>query len=185
MTPGSTTMTDTPATVRGVAVSTRDVHLSFGSNQVLRGVDLDVPAATTACVIGPSGSGKSTLLRVVNRLLEPERGDVLLDGRSVLRDNPDEPAPAGGHGLPALQPLPAQDRPGQRHSGTDQAQGALEGRGGRAGTAPPRAGRPRPQGRRAPRQPLRGSAAAGGHRPGPRHGARGHALRRGDLGPRP
>ena len=74
---------------RGVAVATRDVHLAFGSNRVLRGVDLDVAAATTACVIGPSGSGKSTLLRVVNRLLEPDRGDVLLDGRSVLHDNPD------------------------------------------------------------------------------------------------
>src|SRR6476659_3856613 len=73
----------------GVAVATRDVHLAFGSNRVLRGVDLDVAAATTACVIGPSGSGKSTLLRVVNRLLEPDRGDVLLDGRSVLPDNAD------------------------------------------------------------------------------------------------
>jgi polar amino acid transport system ATP-binding protein len=78
-----------PGAVRGVGVATRDVHLSFASNRVLRGVDLDVAAATTACVIGPSGSGKSTLLRVVNRLLEPDHGDVLLDGRSVLRDNPD------------------------------------------------------------------------------------------------
>src|SRR5689334_23541608 len=73
----------------GVAVATRDIHLAFGSNRVLRGVDLDVEAASTTCVIGPSGSGKSTLLRVVNRLLEPDSGDVLLDGRSVLADDPD------------------------------------------------------------------------------------------------
>ena len=73
----------------GVAVATRDIRLAFGANRVLRGVDLDVEAATTACVIGPSGSGKSTLLRVVNRLLEPDQGDVLLDGRSVLADDPD------------------------------------------------------------------------------------------------
>ncbi|KJK10520.1 peptide ABC transporter ATP-binding protein [Terrabacter sp. 28] len=73
----------------GVGVATRDVQLSLGSNHVLRGVDLEVPAASTACVIGPSGSGKSTLLRVVNRLLEPDSGDVLLDGRSVLGDDPD------------------------------------------------------------------------------------------------
>ena len=79
----------TGALTGGVAVATRDVQLSFGSNHVLRGVDLDVPAASTACVIGPSGSGKSTLLRVVNRLLEPDSGDVLLDGRSVLGDDPD------------------------------------------------------------------------------------------------
>ena len=72
-----------------MSVATRDIQLAFGSNQVLRGVDLDVPAGTVACVIGPSGSGKSTLLRTVNRLIEPDSGDVLLGGRSVLRDNPD------------------------------------------------------------------------------------------------
>ncbi|RKT79610.1 amino acid ABC transporter ATP-binding protein (PAAT family) [Terracoccus luteus] len=75
--------------VTGVSVATRDVHLAFGANQVLRGIDLHVDAGTTACVIGPSGSGKSTLLRVVNRLIEPDRGDVLLGGRSVLTDDPD------------------------------------------------------------------------------------------------
>jgi polar amino acid transport system ATP-binding protein len=74
----------------GMSVATQDIHLAFGSNRVLRGVSLEVPAGSTACVIGPSGSGKSTLLRVVNRLLEPDRGDVLLDGRSVMADNPDE-----------------------------------------------------------------------------------------------
>ncbi|MPY10199.1 amino acid ABC transporter ATP-binding protein [Arthrobacter bussei] len=68
----------------------RGLHLSFGSNHVLRGIDLHVERGTTASVIGPSGSGKSTLLRVLNRLIEPDQGDILLDGRSVLKDNPDE-----------------------------------------------------------------------------------------------
>ncbi|OBA99637.1 peptide ABC transporter ATP-binding protein [Mycobacteriaceae bacterium 1482268.1] len=72
-----------------VSLSANDIHLSFGQNAVLRGVDIDVPAGTTAAVIGPSGSGKSTLLRTLNRLYEPDRGDILLDGKSVLRDNPD------------------------------------------------------------------------------------------------
>jgi len=71
-------------------LSAKNIHLSFGSNHVLRGIDLHVPQGTTASVIGPSGSGKSTLLRVMNRLIEPEQGDILLDGRSVLKDNPDE-----------------------------------------------------------------------------------------------
>jgi polar amino acid transport system ATP-binding protein len=53
-------------------------------------VDLEVPAGTTSAVIGPSGSGKSTLLRTLNRLYEPDRGDILLDGKSVLRDDPDK-----------------------------------------------------------------------------------------------
>jgi polar amino acid transport system ATP-binding protein len=73
-----------------VSLSASDIHLAFGPNAVLRGVDIDVPAGTTAAVIGPSGSGKSTLLRTLNRLYEPDKGDILLDGRSVLADNPDQ-----------------------------------------------------------------------------------------------
>ncbi|MBF6475931.1 MULTISPECIES: amino acid ABC transporter ATP-binding protein [Nocardia] len=65
------------------------LHLTLGHNHVLRGIDIHVDAGKTATVIGPSGSGKSTLLRVLNRLYEPDRGDVLLDGKSVLTDNPD------------------------------------------------------------------------------------------------
>jgi polar amino acid transport system ATP-binding protein len=57
---------------------------------VLRGVDIEAPAGSTVAIIGPSGSGKSTLLRTLNRLYEPDSGDILLDGRSVLRDDPDE-----------------------------------------------------------------------------------------------
>jgi polar amino acid transport system ATP-binding protein len=80
------------ATVRfePVSLAANDIHLSFDTNAVLRGVDVGVPAGTTTAVIGPSGSGKSTLLRVLNRLYEPDRGDILLDGRSVLKDSPDE-----------------------------------------------------------------------------------------------
>ncbi|MEH6794297.1 MAG: amino acid ABC transporter ATP-binding protein [Rhodococcus sp. (in: high G+C Gram-positive bacteria)] len=73
-----------------VSLQGKDIHLSFGTNKVLRGVSIDVPAGTTTTVIGPSGSGKSTLLRALNRLHEPEQGDILLDGKSVLKDNPDE-----------------------------------------------------------------------------------------------
>ncbi|WP_328425551.1 amino acid ABC transporter ATP-binding protein [Micromonospora sp. NBC_00389] len=79
----------TTGTTTSVSLDISDVHLAFGPNRVLRGVDLAVPRGATACVIGPSGSGKSTLLRTINRLIEPDRGDVLLDGRSVLRDDPD------------------------------------------------------------------------------------------------
>ncbi|MGA8330541.1 MAG: ATP-binding cassette domain-containing protein, partial [Mycobacterium sp.] len=72
---------------QSVSLTGRDIHLSFGQNAVLRGVDIEVPAGNTVAVIGPSGSGKSTLLRILNRLYEPDRGDVLLDGRSVLNDD--------------------------------------------------------------------------------------------------
>lgn len=72
------------------SLTATNIHLAFGANKVLRGIDLHVPQGTTASVIGPSGSGKSTLLRVMNRLIEPDQGDILLDGKSVLKDNPDE-----------------------------------------------------------------------------------------------
>lgn len=72
-----------------VSLAAKGIQLSFGKNAVLRGVDLDVPAGSTAAVIGPSGSGKSTMLRTLNRLHEPDAGDILLGGRSVLGDDPD------------------------------------------------------------------------------------------------
>ncbi|MFC4603886.1 amino acid ABC transporter ATP-binding protein [Rhodococcus kronopolitis] len=75
--------------VRSGSLTGTDLHLSFGQNRVLRGVDVHVDAGATTSVIGPSGSGKSTLLRVLNRLHEPDRGDIAIDGRSVLGDNPD------------------------------------------------------------------------------------------------
>jgi polar amino acid transport system ATP-binding protein len=65
------------------------LHLRLGGNHILRGVDIHVDAGKTTTVIGPSGSGKSTLLRVLNRLHEPDAGDILIDGDSVLTENPD------------------------------------------------------------------------------------------------
>jgi polar amino acid transport system ATP-binding protein len=73
-----------------VSLAARDIHQILNGNTVLRGVDLEVPAGSTSAIIGPSGSGKSTLLRTLNRLHEPDSGDILLDGRSVLRDDPNE-----------------------------------------------------------------------------------------------
>jgi ABC-type transporter Mla maintaining outer membrane lipid asymmetry ATPase subunit MlaF len=51
--------------------------------EILRGVDLDVPRGVVMGVIGPSGSGKSTLLRALNRLWEPAPGAVTLDGADI------------------------------------------------------------------------------------------------------
>jgi polar amino acid transport system ATP-binding protein len=71
-----------------VSLEAKDIHQSLGGTKVLRGVDIQAPAGSTLAVIGPSGSGKSTLLRSLNRLYEIDSGDILLDGRSVLRDDP-------------------------------------------------------------------------------------------------
>ncbi|CAL4966640.1 unnamed protein product [Urochloa decumbens] len=65
--------------VRGL----RRVADTAGGEEILRGVDLDVPRGVVMGVIGPSGSGKSTLLRALNRLWEPAPGAVLLDGADI------------------------------------------------------------------------------------------------------
>lgn len=64
-------------------LSIRNVHKSFGSNDVLRGISLDVPRGSVVAFIGASGSGKSTLLRCLN-LLEPiDDGEIVLDGVDI------------------------------------------------------------------------------------------------------
>jgi ABC-type polar amino acid transport system ATPase subunit len=59
------------------------VRKSFGSLEVLRGIDLDVARGEVVCIIGPSGSGKSTLLRCINLLEPPDGGQILLEGRKL------------------------------------------------------------------------------------------------------
>lgn len=53
-----------------------DVHKSFGTHEVLSGIDLCVKKSGVCCVIGPSGSGKSTLLRCINGLVPIDRGTI-------------------------------------------------------------------------------------------------------------
>jgi polar amino acid transport system ATP-binding protein len=64
-------------------VEIRELHKSFGSNHVLRGIDFTVRQGEVVCVIGPSGSGKSTLLRCVNLLEQPEQGQVFVRGEDI------------------------------------------------------------------------------------------------------
>jgi polar amino acid transport system ATP-binding protein len=65
------------------AVEIENLHKSFGKNEVLRGIDLEVPEHEVVCLIGASGSGKSTLLRCVN-LLEPvDQGRVVIHGEEI------------------------------------------------------------------------------------------------------
>lgn len=58
----------------------RDLHKSFGSLDVLKGIDLDIEEGEIVAVIGSSGSGKSTLLRCINYLECPQRGSITIDG---------------------------------------------------------------------------------------------------------
>ncbi|MFJ2864585.1 amino acid ABC transporter ATP-binding protein [Kitasatospora sp. NPDC087314] len=64
-------------------VQVRGLHKSFGQLEVLRGLDLDVPAGSVTVVLGPSGSGKSTLLRAINHLEKLDGGYVAIDGELI------------------------------------------------------------------------------------------------------
>lgn len=66
-----------------VMVDIRSVHKSFGSQEVLKGIDLQVNTGQVAVILGPSGSGKSTLLRTVNHLEKVDRGAISVDGTLV------------------------------------------------------------------------------------------------------
>jgi polar amino acid transport system ATP-binding protein len=77
------TPADPTADASGAMLRLENVHKSFGSLHVLRGVNMAIPRGEVVCVIGPSGSGKSTLLRCVNLLEPPEEGSIYLEGREI------------------------------------------------------------------------------------------------------
>ena len=174
------------------------IHKSFGSIEVLRGVDLTVQPGEVACVIGPSGSGKSTFLRCINHLESIDAGTMTVDGELIgyrrrgdklheLRESevarqrrdigmvfqrfnlfPHKTA------LENVMEAPCTVRRTNEEAGT----------GGRSAAAGPgRAGQPQ---RQLPVAALRRPAAARGDRPGAGDGAAADAVRRADLraGPR-
>ena len=70
-------------------VSVENVSKSFGENQVLTNVSLDVGTHDVVCLIGASGSGKSTLLRCINLLEKVDAGSITVDGQSLTSDKLD------------------------------------------------------------------------------------------------
>jgi branched-chain amino acid transport system ATP-binding protein len=81
--------------MRAVALSVRDLHVRFGGVKVLDGVGLEVRRGEIRGVIGPNGAGKTTLLNVICGIHRPTRGDVLVEGTSVVGRKPSEIARLG------------------------------------------------------------------------------------------
>lgn len=74
--------TDMPAS-ESLILSVQDLAISFGSHQVLTGINLQVPRGQTLAIIGESGCGKTVLLKTLIRLIEPTSGTVLFDGQDL------------------------------------------------------------------------------------------------------
>lgn len=65
----------------------RNLSKSFGTNQVLKNLNLDIQQGEVVSIIGPSGSGKSTLLRCINYLEEPTSGTIEFEGKIIKNDS--------------------------------------------------------------------------------------------------
>ncbi len=77
---------------RALELELRDVQKRYpGRDQAaIRDLSLTVPAGEVCVLVGPSGSGKTTAMRLINRMIQPSGGDILLGGRSVLERDPTE-----------------------------------------------------------------------------------------------
>jgi ABC-type multidrug transport system fused ATPase/permease subunit len=76
-----------------IAVQFEGVSASRGGRRVLEDVSIAIGAGEVVALVGRSGSGKTTLLRLINRLIEPDQGDVIVDGRLDQRVGSDRAAP--------------------------------------------------------------------------------------------
>ncbi len=70
-------------------IDVKDLHKSFGNNEVLKGITEHISKGEKLVVIGPSGSGKSTLLRCLNMLEIPTSGEIIFDGISMTAPKTD------------------------------------------------------------------------------------------------
>ena len=65
------------------ALHVKDVSVGYGEHTVLDALNVDIKRGTVTSIVGPNGCGKSTLLRTMSRLLNPTKGEIVLDGKSI------------------------------------------------------------------------------------------------------
>ena len=68
-----------------VRLAAEDLRLAYDGRVVVDGLDLELAEGSVTAIVGPNGCGKSTVLRALGRLLRPDAGQVLLDGRAIAR----------------------------------------------------------------------------------------------------
>lgn len=78
-------METTPSTSQSSIIQIEGLTKSFGNNQALRGIDLDVKHGESIAVFGPNGAGKTTLIRVLATVINPSSGRVIIDGLDLKK----------------------------------------------------------------------------------------------------
>ena len=162
-----------PAGDAAQALRVEGLRKAFGTNEVLRGIDLSVATHEVICLIGASGSGKSTLLRCVNLLERIDAGTIYLDGQPITGPGMNENLVRRQIGIVFqsfnLFPHMTVERNVTLAPVKVLGLSRAVRSGGKAG--------------RLPGPVVRRAAAAGRHRPGPGDAATAHAARRGDERP--
>ena len=72
---------------RNTAISVAGLHKSFGDNEVLKGVDLEVPEGSVYALLGPNGAGKTTAVNIITTLLTADAGEIRVAGYDVRRES--------------------------------------------------------------------------------------------------
>lgn len=70
----------------GNMVEFKDVHKSYSKKEVLKGLNLNIPKGKIVGLLGPNGSGKTTMIKLMNGLLQPDRGSIEINGMKPSKD---------------------------------------------------------------------------------------------------
>jgi lipoprotein-releasing system ATP-binding protein len=73
-----------------ILLEAKNIQKKYGNLEVLRGIDLNISKGEIVAIVGSSGAGKTTLLQIISSLDKPDQGDVLLNGKSIVKLNAGE-----------------------------------------------------------------------------------------------
>lgn len=73
-------------------LNTKDLNIGYGDTIIVKGLNLEIPTGKITALVGANGSGKSTILKTMARIMKPQGGNVLLDGKSIFQQSTKEVA---------------------------------------------------------------------------------------------